>query len=510
MKKGIVSVLSAFLVIAFTYAGVTGYNIRQLFRMNAQLKNEGYYSGEFEFKMLGLIYYLDNGKFITAMNEMFKLKNQMKSPDKLVKIPDFNNDTEKLNFFISLQEENGAFMDPAYPYFTYFAPTLNMVDMLQQIADKEQVSLNLNYPLSFPDAINTPEKLTDYLNSMKSTNCFLAKIKAPYVAAISELAYYSILKENNLYDFSSEWETALKQWFIDNQDDAGGFWGVDMRCIFGSKTDKDMGSTYHILSLFLDEDGNLIDPDLEPKYNHRLFISLKEKLERQAPLQNISKLHDWSLTRSQGVDVLSRVWQYGTEQEQAASKKIINGLVNNRFDLFYDRSAGAFSLYPNGPADLDGTGTALHLLDKAGMTNANRQKLIFTEETALFKVLSSVDALFAYQKENINSVRLWHNDEVVYIYYPEAPEIPDVVELKKGIMEFLDSENQEYGNWVSKEQIIRQLSSIPSYIRNIQISYQFNDSILNELLNRYGDVSIGSFDKYNIPLGEINYFQRGI
>ena len=36
-------------------------HIPDLFRLNKECQEEGYYMGEFEFKMLGLAYYLDKG-----------------------------------------------------------------------------------------------------------------------------------------------------------------------------------------------------------------------------------------------------------------------------------------------------------------------------------------------------------------------------------------------------------------------------------------------------------------
>ncbi|MGL4393072.1 MAG: hypothetical protein ACRCSK_06535, partial [Fusobacteriaceae bacterium] len=404
--KNFLQVMVSIVVTFFIVFGLYfGFAIPKLFKLNSELKKEGYYVGEFEFKMLGFVSYLDNFKITKAYVEVDKFKNSMKLRE-LKKIPEFKNDQEKLEFFLSLQNpKTGAFMDESFPYFTYIAPTVNMIEYTKTLSLKINKPLKLKYELKFLEEINSPEKLTKYLNSVASTNFLLAKIKAPYVAGISELASYKIFETDNLYKFSPEWEATLKNWFINNQDSQTGFWGSKLTGNFKGGTDQDLASTFHVLKLFIDENGNILDKKFEPKYNDKLFASMLAKLKEPMP-KNISNIHDWSLTRSQGIDVLARIIKYAGEKDRAEFKIVIENLLADRMENFYDMEAGAFSLYPNEKADMDGTGIALHLFKKSGVIDSDRKKIIFADELKNYKEFNfnEREKFLSYGK--INSVRI--------------------------------------------------------------------------------------------------------
>ncbi|PKM81990.1 MAG: hypothetical protein CVU89_06525 [Firmicutes bacterium HGW-Firmicutes-14] len=73
-RRHIFSVLSGLIVILLFASGFYVYRsfslVPKMFRLNNQLVTEGYYMGEFEFKMLGLVYYLDKGQYITAFSKL--------------------------------------------------------------------------------------------------------------------------------------------------------------------------------------------------------------------------------------------------------------------------------------------------------------------------------------------------------------------------------------------------------------------------------------------------------
>ncbi|TEB14098.1 hypothetical protein Psfp_03148 [Pelotomaculum sp. FP] len=166
----VISVITALFIIGsglFIYRSIA--SISEMFKLNGQLQAEGYYMGEFEFKMLGCAYYLDKGQYITAFSMLNKLRQQLKTGEGLIKVPDFADKKEEMDFYLSLQDpKTGAFMDDSYPSFLYYEPTLNVVDHLELLAKETGRPLQLKYPLKFLDEINTPDSLKALLNDLSS------------------------------------------------------------------------------------------------------------------------------------------------------------------------------------------------------------------------------------------------------------------------------------------------------------------------------------------------------
>lgn len=105
--------------------------ITNLFGMNKELQKEGYYMADFEFKMLGMAYWLDHGHYYTALSRLNQLYKQLKTKEGLIKVPKFINKEDELNFYLNLQNsKTGAFMDDSYPYCTYNEPTENILSHL--------------------------------------------------------------------------------------------------------------------------------------------------------------------------------------------------------------------------------------------------------------------------------------------------------------------------------------------------------------------------------------------
>jgi len=72
LKTTLLLKVSAGLGVAALLAGAglaayVSFVIRDLFRLNRMCRQEGYYMAEFEFKMLGLAYLLDKGRYFEAL-----------------------------------------------------------------------------------------------------------------------------------------------------------------------------------------------------------------------------------------------------------------------------------------------------------------------------------------------------------------------------------------------------------------------------------------------------------
>lgn len=68
--KILVSVTIALIIVTLFSGIFIGLKIKSqvkdLFRLNDDLKAQGYYMGDFEFKMLSFAYYLDKGQYVKA------------------------------------------------------------------------------------------------------------------------------------------------------------------------------------------------------------------------------------------------------------------------------------------------------------------------------------------------------------------------------------------------------------------------------------------------------------
>ena len=53
--------------------------------MNKRLQEEGYYMGDFEFKMLGIAYWLDKGQYFKVLHEINSVHQKLKNREGLFK-----------------------------------------------------------------------------------------------------------------------------------------------------------------------------------------------------------------------------------------------------------------------------------------------------------------------------------------------------------------------------------------------------------------------------------------
>jgi hypothetical protein len=122
---------------------------------------------EFEFKMMGIVYYLDKGRYAKALSTLTRFHSQLMNKENLVKLPKFKNVQEEMNFYLNLQNpRTGAFMDDSFPYCTFNEPTENVIIHLDALAQRLGVPLQLKYPLKYLDEINTPERLYGFLDDV--------------------------------------------------------------------------------------------------------------------------------------------------------------------------------------------------------------------------------------------------------------------------------------------------------------------------------------------------------
>src|SRR3989304_5035198 len=165
-------VLLSFPIIGLFVKNRIRTQVKDLFRMNKVLQEEGYYMGEFEFKMMGIIYYLD-----------------LQNP------------------------KTGAFMDDSFPYCTFNEPTENVIAHLDELAKKMGVPLKLKYPLKYLERINPPEKPYEFLDDVSYIGWFGSRFpETTFVFARSLASDWNdegVIGQNNLYSFSNDFKTAL-------------------------------------------------------------------------------------------------------------------------------------------------------------------------------------------------------------------------------------------------------------------------------------------------------------
>ncbi|MGE5381252.1 MAG: hypothetical protein ACM3NT_09345, partial [Methylocystaceae bacterium] len=230
-----IAVVLTFIIALGSYMTIRTKNqVSELFQLNKQRQEEGYYMAEFEFKMLGILYDLDKGHYYTSLKLINKLHYQLKTGEGLIKVPRFNNKAEELQFYLNLQNpRTGAFMDDSYPYCTYTGPTGNVLLHLDALAEETGQPLQLKYPLKYLDKINTPAKMKAYLDDVSTVGWLGSKFPQSsfhFARDILSLFYEdNTVVKRGLYSASPATKKALLQWFYNNQDPKTGLWGPKSR-----------------------------------------------------------------------------------------------------------------------------------------------------------------------------------------------------------------------------------------------------------------------------------------
>jgi hypothetical protein len=496
-----------------------------LFRLNKACQEEGYYMGEFEFKMLGLAYYLDKGQLLTAAERIGALHGQLRTRDGLIKVPKFANAEEELGFFLGLQNpRTGAFMDDAYPYMTFEGPTGNVLLHLEALAEKTGKPLRLRYPLLFFDRIATPEALRSHLDDVANIGPLAAKLPETSFHMARDLVAYcrpdNVLERNGLYAFSPEWKRALLGWFHENQDPETGFWGPRSRWT-GKLLKVDMSNTASIVQAFVDRSGNTLHPEYPLRYTDRMIGTTLALLSRPMPADDAEdELHAWALAKDKGIKMLLRyLWRDASAEQKRTARKLIGEYLRVKFEKYYVDRDGAFGHYPGAAsASLDGTGGTIGLLRDIGAFSRSRQEALWGRADSFRSEVLRVDRIdepeLAVFRRNpaINAVRIYAPGSasdnpaagVAAVIYPRVTPCLDAADLLPRVAVWLSATDKSMGNWVSRETVLeekerRGVNAAPQVVGDHPVE------VANDLFGRYGELLVVGFDTLQLPLHEIRF-----
>ncbi|MBS1164792.1 MAG: hypothetical protein H6R00_817 [Proteobacteria bacterium] len=456
--------------------GVLGYQAHQifgsvpyLFHRNAELKADGYYMAEFEFRMLGIVKKLSDGNYLDAYSTLRRLRYQMESGDGMVKMPADTSAKARYEFLLSRQDPTtGAFMSPDYPAFTFVAPTLNVVEALDRLATEIGEPLRLRYPLRFLDAMATPESLRAYLDAHLYTARFWAEhLPGPgvYGPAISELAYVDLFETTGTYRFTPAWHEAFRDWLDATQDPESGMWGARMGTPRAFETKHDANSTYHILHYLLTDDGADRDPAHPLRHADALARSLMAAMTAPMPAGE-DEQHAWSLEQAQATQLLTRrLWGHLDASGRAAVRSALEVALTERYRLL-DEAKGGFSIYLGSAADVDGTTTALGFIEATGSLpgTSDHARLWGEIETPTVDTVTftSPAAIELPDNPTINSFRLYigptltsadNGQPIAVLYPPNKGVVRDVIDLRQSVGRFLAGAGASFGNWSTADSI---------------------------------------------------------
>ena len=478
MRRTKLKLTAAILAAIIAGVGVLGYQAHQifgsvpyLFRRNAELKADGYYMAEFEFRMLGIVKKLSDGDYLDAYSTLSRLRRQMESGDGLAKMPTDPSAQARYEFLLSRQDPTtGAFMSSDYPAFTFVAPTLNVVEALDGLAKEIGEPLRLRYPLRFLDAIATPEALRTYLDAHLYTGRFWAEhLPGPgvYGPGISELAYVDLFEATGTYHFTPAWHAAFRDWLDATQDPESGMWGARMGTPRAFETKRDANSTYHILHYLLTDDGADRDPAHPLRHADALARSLMAAVTAPMPAGE-DEQHAWSLEQAQATQILTRrLWAHLDDSDRATIRSALEVALTERYRLF-DDAKGGFTIYLGSPADVDGTTTALGLIEATGSLPGTPERVRLWGETATPSVdtvaITSPAAIELPDNPAVNSFHLYVGSTltvadldsrlpIAILYPPNKGVVRDVIDLRQSVGRFLTGAGASFGNWSTADSI---------------------------------------------------------
>ena len=526
MKRNIIKIVAGIILFAAFASGFWICHIfaaiPAMFERNGQLQAEGYYTGEFEFKMLACAYYLDHGHYMTAVKRLVAIQEQLETRRGLIKVPKFTDKKAEMDFYLSLQNpRTGAFMDDSYPAVFYYEPTENIINHLEELAKETGQSLQLRYPLRFMEQFDTPEELTASLDDLSRVGWIGAKLpKTTFVMTTQFISSgeYELLGR---YSLAPGCKSALLKWFSANQDPVTGAWGPRDRNS-GRLIKADVNCTYRVIKLFVNEQGK--DKDVAYPLGHRreLFATILKQATLPMPADSsAAEIHDWNLCQSQGLKMLTRIlWQNASPVQQEQARIMMTKLIINRFEKFYRLGEGAFAYYPEvKQASLDGTGTALSLLQNVGSLSVpTRDTLWGTPDKTMQDLgqhsvsqISSKDLSAVAAAGQINSIRFYSNrpEQDFYvgisgIIYPEASPVLDAADLLPQVADWLLNTSQSMGNWTSREELLQELNKRQWH--DVPV-YQGNQGLgpVNKLLQDNGELVMVGFDVLQVPRAVIAF-----
>ena len=525
LKKYILVTCGIILFVAVLIIGYGVYSFSQMpemFRLNKKCQEQGYYMGEFEFKLLGIVRWLDTGHYVKAVTELNKYHEQLKTKKGLIKLPDFKNKEEQFEFYLSLQNpETGAFMDDSFPFCEYAGPTSNVLLLLEALAKQTGKQLKLKYPLRFLDQINTPGKMKSYLDDISTVGWLGTMFPQTSFHQCRDVLglYYEddVIERNGLYSMPPETKTALLEWFYENQNPETGLWGPKNKK--GELVNKDTMNSSSILKAFVDNNGNDRFKDFPVRYKDKLAESFLSSIKPIPNDEETDQWHEWGLDTSKSIRSLTRyLWKGLSEKSKQKAKTIIEEYIGIKFEKFYIKEEGAFSYYPESKhATLDGSSFITSLRDYGYCSEKNQIRLWgVTKKTITnekeYNISSFTEADFHMDLDGINSIRFYAVepktvnciDNVLGIFYPQKTNVLDAMELIPRMQNWVDNTKQSMGNWVSKtdiEEILQKtgIKSTPVLKQNLPVKE------LNDVLQENKKLILIGFDTLQIPIVENVY-----
>ncbi len=509
--------------------------VKELFKMNKQLQEENYHMAEFEFKMLGIAYHLDRGHYSKSFELLDRLYEQMKTKKGLVKMPEFNSKEEELEFYRNLQNpKTGAFIDDAYPLSVQHEPTANVLLHMESLANETSQPLKLKYPLRYLDEINTPEKLTAFLDDVSTVGWIGSKFpqtsfhNARDILSLArdrinydENQVDMVIQKNNLYSFSPEWKHTMLQWFYDHQDPETGLWGPKSKS--GKLVKIDLSNTASIMKAFVDEEGRDIHPEFPLRFKEKLFESALKNLAEPPSDDddNLAELHEWNLKTPKGLRMLTRyIWKDISRKNKEKARKLFENYIRIKFEKYYIAREGAFSYYPRGDhATLDGMGGFFIFTEIGALSSEKQKKLWGAPEELIVNLhspeisrLTENDIKTIAEAAGVNSLRLYETSpnydqltsDVFAIVYPRKTAVLDIMDLTQNVKRWIETTSLTMGNWNSKSTIQKELESIefksvPIYKENIPLQKA------NDILLKNKTLVIIGFDVLQLPKYKIVY-----
>ena len=525
------TILAASIIVLLAISGViikcrVEAQVKELFKMNKECQEESYYMAEFEFKLLGIAYYIDKGYYYTAWTRLNQLHKQLKTKEELIKVPEFTSKEDEMEFYLNLQNpKTGAFMDDSYPYCTYNEPTENVVLHLDALAREIGRPLHLKYPLKYLDKINKPERLTVFLDDVSHVGWIVAKFpQTSYVFARSLLSYANeegVIGKNHLYNYSPYLKHAMLQWFYENQDPETGFWGPRSKWS-GNLLIKDLTNTASIIKGFVDANGTDIHPSFPLRYKHKMFKTTLQIMSEPMPDDDaLDEWHDWALRMGKGTMMLTRyLWKDASQEDKVQAKKTFESFIRTSFEKYYIPNDGSFSYYPNSQhATMDGTGK-INEFDSMGFFSGEQQRRLWGNPQKSMTDLGSHEISefseqdFALIKNSvgINSLRFYKDDldydnltdNVFAVVYAQKTSVLDVMDVTPKMKLWMSTTSQSMGNWTSREEILQKLEGlkieeVPVYTKNIPLENA------NELLKTNSTLVVIGFDVLQIPRYKITF-----
>lgn len=430
-----------------------------------------------------------------------------------------------MEFYLNLQNpKTGAFMDDTYPYCTYSGPTGNVLIHLKSLAKELNQPLVLKYPLKYLDEINTPEKLTAYLDDVSTVGWIATKFpQTSFHFARDLLSLFNednTLTEYNLYQASPEFRDTLLQWFYSYQDPKTGLWGPKSKN--GSLMKKDVMNSVSILKVFIDEEGNNLYPNLPVRYKEEFSNSILKQLTKTIPDDDeLDEWHEWNLQMSKSIKVLLRyLWRDLSDINKEKTKNFIEYYIKLKYEKFYIPEEGGFSYYPYGKnATIDGT-DQYDIFDTIGAFSSEKQTYLWGAPRNNVINLGTQTITESYiihldsfkDQECVNSLRVYYglpdynalNEDVVAIIYPKKATNLDIIDLIPKVKHWFLTTPQTMGNWSSKEETLIRLETI--HINAVPIyESELPGYKLKEILDNHNKITLIGFDLLQIPRYQIIY-----